>query len=429
MSTVNRLSSISLGAGLALVLSCGIGCIDADSSLDPDDDADSADSEDVDSAASELVSQNKASVFKHFSPSADAYVTSASPGANFGSATTLSVDKDAGPGETRALLKFTVPAGTRVGSATLLLKTTNETADAPKVFSAGNGWNEGGVTWNNKPALQGSSLNDLGAIDPGQVLQYDVSWAFDPDTPLAADTSFTFVLVADSIDGFGFNSREAGSGKPDLVITTVESGSGTFNGFNFKRQGSVAAAYPGRGMKSFKTPATSGKFEIVAFGASSGGDSGSEVDTYLDKTKMENQGFTALAVEGEKDKKIELWARTNSGQTTINPPEKARSYSVLVLDNPKSLSSKGTVNSSGSSWKVPSGGNSNRLQVLAYFGDDPVEVTSWGVGKEVYDTWGFGDGDSLNMAFFTPGQALPSTLSISNHGPQGTQYVGIRATF
>lgn len=201
----------------------------------------------------------------------------------------------------------------------------------------------------------------------------------------------------------------------------------------YTSKGAVVALHPGNPIGSVTTPAKTNDYEIVAFGASDGGDATTEVNTYFDSSKMVQQGFKAIGVRGEKDKKIELWVRKNSGKSTINPPDKARSYNILVLDGRDVALKLGsitqhTVNSAGEPWKVPTGAGSD-FNVLAYFGDDSVEVTDTKGGELLFNKWGFGDGDSLNVIFYAPGDAPPSTVAVTNHAIGGRQYVGILANF
>jgi hypothetical protein len=185
------------------------------------------------------------------------------------------------------------------------------------------------------------------------------------------------------------------------------------------------------------SPAVYGDWEIVAFGASHGGDTTKEVGTILKTTTtpMTTQGFKLIGVEGELDKKVELWFRhyRNVGKSTIAVPTDAKSYNLLVLNGgdvrlKSELVQQKTTEASGQPWKVP-GTSGSDLNILAYFGDDSVEVTNTNGGELIFNQWGFGDGDSLNVMFYAPGDTPPSAISITNHASQGQQYVGILANF
>lgn len=181
------------------------------------------------------------------------------------------------------------------------------------------------------------------------------------------------------------------------------------------------------------TPAKAGDYEILALSASHGGDTSTEVDTWFDSKRMTDQGFKGIGVRGETDKKIELWVRKSTGKTTIVTPDKAVEYNVLVLKGADiSLNLGGIlkhrVEGSGEPWNVPVHSGSD-FNVLAYFGDDSVEVTDAKGGELIFNQWGFGDGDSLNVMFYAPGTTLPTTIGAKNHDIGGRQYVGILANF
>jgi len=184
------------------------------------------------------------------------------------------------------------------------------------------------------------------------------------------------------------------------------------------------------GLKS--TPAKAGDYEIVSFGASHGGGTG-KVNEYFDQTKMANQGFQAIGVRGEEDKKVEMWIRKNSGQQEIDIPDDARAYDFLVLDGNdiqidfNSIKAD-TIRSGGDSYQVPDSGGSG-LKILSYFSDDSAELTDIGSGTLVFQEWGFGDGDGFATALYAPGQEPPGNIEVFFHDGGGRQYVGIMATY
>jgi len=181
-----------------------------------------------------------------------------------------------------------------------------------------------------------------------------------------------------------------------------------------------------------QTPAKAGDYEIVSFGASHGGGSG-KVNEYFDANKMNNQGFQAIAVRGEEDKKVEMWIRKNSGQSSIDIPADARAYDFLVLDGHDiqlelaNIEFK-TIDSAGDPYQVPVSAGDG-LKVLSYFSDDSAELTDVGNGTLVFQEWGFGDGDGFATAFFAPGTKPPGNIDITYHDGGGRQYVGIMATY
>jgi hypothetical protein len=199
-----------------------------------------------------------------------------------------------------------------------------------------------------------------------------------------------------------------------------------------------AAVFPyGDIIGTVDSPAAYGDWEIVAFGASHGGDTSKEVGTIFNTSTatMATQGFALIGVNGELDKKVELWLREyrKAGKSTIAVPTDAKSYNILVLNGAdvrvrSELVAQKTIESSGQPWRVPSTCGSD-LNIVAYFGDDSDEVTNTGGGELLFNEWGFGDGDSLNVVLYAPGDTPPSTMTINNHAVGGQQYVGILANF
>lgn len=180
------------------------------------------------------------------------------------------------------------------------------------------------------------------------------------------------------------------------------------------------------------TPAERGDYEIVGFGASHGSGTGN-VNIYFDKSKMESQGFKAIAVRGLDDRKVEMWIRKNSGQDNIYIPRKARVFTFLIINGKDAdiimtaiVTAK--VFSSGIPYKVPNPSGSG-LKIICYFSDDPMELTNVGNGKIIYQKWGFGDGDGFAMVLYAPGIPLPGSILVNSHGSGGKQYAGIGANF
>lgn len=197
-----------------------------------------------------------------------------------------------------------------------------------------------------------------------------------------------------------------------------------------------------RSARTIASPATAGDDEVLAFGASHGGNDSLDVDTYMDAARMRAEGFRAIGVRGSRDKKVELWVRHNSGQGTVTLPNLAVAYNLVVFKGVASRASRpprggldadairaATVKSANaSSWLVPAS-TGDDLRVLAYFGDDPFEVVDARPGGLACNTWGFGDGDSLNVLVFGPGQRTPTRLPVRRYAAGGSQYVGVLANF
>ena len=159
-----------------------------------------------------------ATVSRTFS-AADARVVEASPGSNFGTETTLIADGGADP-DVESYLKFDVSGVSgSVTNVKLRLHTnsaaSSASANGPAVYGTGTGWTETGITWSNRPARSTAALEDKGAVTANTWLDYDVTGA-----GIAGDGSYGFVVATSSSDGTVFDSREAASFRPELIVTT-----------------------------------------------------------------------------------------------------------------------------------------------------------------------------------------------------------------
>lgn len=154
-----------------------------------------------------------------FAVEADARVKQASPATNYGSLTYLSVDGAPDPME-ESYLRFNVSGvGGAIQSAKLrVYVNANGTSNGPAVQLAGNAWTESTMTWNTKPSLLSSAVDNKGTLPINTWVVYDV-------TPLLnGNGTYTFALIADGTDGAEFSSRE-GAFPAQLVVTYSTSGS------------------------------------------------------------------------------------------------------------------------------------------------------------------------------------------------------------
>ncbi|MCP3140338.1 CBM96 family carbohydrate-binding protein [Pyxidicoccus xibeiensis] len=150
-----------------------------------------------------------------FAPSADTYVSEASPGsASGGSSTTLLVD---GSPQQEAHLRFTVQGlGETVQRAVLRLHATAGTDDGPAVYATQGSWSESGATWSSRPTKVGAALADSQAIAAGAYMDYDVT------DVVRGNGDYGFGVSATSTDGVTFHSREAADAtrRPQLLVWT-----------------------------------------------------------------------------------------------------------------------------------------------------------------------------------------------------------------
>jgi hypothetical protein len=163
---------------------------------------------------------------------ADSYVAKDLAGSNFGTLSSLIISSD-GTATKRALVRFdlsvcspTVPADSIVTSAKLRL-TTAVIASATRTYEtmrATTVWTESGVTWTSQPGVwaspSASAIVSFGAAS-GTLVEWNVIGDVQSYvTGAATDLGWR---LADSAEGgvgtvLTFNSREAASNKPQLVL-------------------------------------------------------------------------------------------------------------------------------------------------------------------------------------------------------------------
>jgi cell division septation protein DedD len=150
-----------------------------------------------------------------FTAVSDARVVQTSSATNYGTATTLQVDGDAGAAQT-SFIRFNAGgiSGPIQSAKLLVYCTTNSTNNGPAAYLANSNWAEsgsGGITWNTQPPLLSGAFDNKGAIATNSWVEYDVT------SLVTTNGTYTFALVADSSDGIVFSSRE-GTSAPQLVV-------------------------------------------------------------------------------------------------------------------------------------------------------------------------------------------------------------------
>jgi chitodextrinase len=153
-----------------------------------------------------------------FAVAADARVSEESPTANFGGSRYLRVDGGSDP-DVQSYLRFDVTGtGGAVAAARLRVYATSHTADGPAVYPTGNGWDERGITWSNRPAPVGQARSDVGFVAPGTWIEFDVTGL------VSGDGAHSFVFITDTSDGLDMYARE--SGTPAQLVLTLGGGGG-----------------------------------------------------------------------------------------------------------------------------------------------------------------------------------------------------------
>lgn len=157
------------------------------------------------------------------SAAADAYTNSGAPGTNLGTSASLgSRGTPAGASFLRFVLPA-VPAGMRLESAHLLVRTTTDptavTVDPHAVSLASDTWTESTVTWSTRPAVTGPVLGVL-AQAPALDTPYEVALDAAVLQGLAG-APVTLALTSSGTDGLYVRSSDYGSvgARPQLRLT------------------------------------------------------------------------------------------------------------------------------------------------------------------------------------------------------------------
>jgi hypothetical protein len=147
-----------------------------------------------------------------FNPVADAYVNSASPLTNYGSATTLRAD--ASP-SINSYLRFSISglSGSQVSQARLKIFANTATSQSLAVRSVANDtWSEGSLNYSNAP-LMGGTLAAAPSVSAGAWVIIDVTQY------ITGNGLYSLGLATSGSTAVSLASREAGVNAPQLVLT------------------------------------------------------------------------------------------------------------------------------------------------------------------------------------------------------------------
>jgi chitodextrinase len=147
-----------------------------------------------------------------FNPVADAYVAGDFPTTNFGTSALLKAD--ASP-SFQSYLRFNVgDIGGTITKATLRLYTTSSSATGYQISRVNNqGWEEGSVVYNDAPG-PGAFIRSSGNFALNTWTSVDVT------SLVTGSGVYDLALTTSSTATLNFNSREAASNQPQLVVET-----------------------------------------------------------------------------------------------------------------------------------------------------------------------------------------------------------------
>jgi predicted phosphodiesterase len=154
-----------------------------------------------------------------FNAVADTYVDAKAATKNFGSSKTMSAD---GSPVRIVYLRFTV---TGVGSRLVtqaVLRLTVDSASSAASASGGSvhrisdgSWQERTVTYGTRPAVDGAALATQGRVKAKQAVSFDITPA------VHGDGSYDLALETTSTDDVRYRTREAKTGRPQLLLTVM----------------------------------------------------------------------------------------------------------------------------------------------------------------------------------------------------------------
>jgi myo-inositol-hexaphosphate 3-phosphohydrolase len=153
-----------------------------------------------------------------FGAVADAFAVETAPAARFGGSAHLIVS--ASP-IIQVFVRFQVSGTAGLDVARAVVRLTADTSASAGSISGGvmhavsdTGWQELLLTYNNRPPIDGPIVAAAGALNPGDVVDFDVTSAID------GDGTYVFAIVGAVVDSTVYQSREAGPNGPQLLLTT-----------------------------------------------------------------------------------------------------------------------------------------------------------------------------------------------------------------
>ena len=158
-----------------------------------------------------------------FAPTADTWSEPANPSVAHGNEVDL---RTGGDGRT-IFLRFDVQGVGQVSRARLVLRAMNAGGGGELHRVADASWSEATLTHLNKPVIDAAIVSSLARVEVGAEATFDVSSA------LTGNGVVSFAITSSDGDGSGYDSREAGASRPELVVEwsgTPGAGGGTAGG-------------------------------------------------------------------------------------------------------------------------------------------------------------------------------------------------------
>lgn len=153
---------------------------------------------------------------------ADSWVNEADPTKNLGTDSVLKVTSKAPAHDTRALVRFAlpaIPAGCQVVGAELRLHSSGPVGRTIEVQQVGGAWTESAVTWNNQPAVTGQTATAPSGTGT-------TVWTVTGQVQAMYAGPNQGFLVRDAVEGGAgaeqqYNAREKGADNPPQLVITL----------------------------------------------------------------------------------------------------------------------------------------------------------------------------------------------------------------
>jgi hypothetical protein len=151
---------------------------------------------------------------------ADTYVRSGRASTNYGGAASVMVASGTSSSDTFiGYIRFAVPTFSGSATAKLRLYVTDGAGTGPDIVKISNTtWGENSTTWNNRPSTSGTLVKSLASVSSGWV-EINVS------NFIQSGQVLSLAIKPRTANRIAFNSRNASTNKPQLVVTVASAGS------------------------------------------------------------------------------------------------------------------------------------------------------------------------------------------------------------
>ncbi len=157
-----------------------------------------------------------------YNPSADSYIHDANATINYGTATSLIVKKGTTTNFRKTFVKFDLSSSgiTVISSAVVRTYASSAVAMIMNVHQVSDSWTETGITWNNAPA-EGTIIATTSMPATPGYYEWDIT-SYVQSQFGSSDKIISLVFYSATVSSptINFNSREAATDKPELVIVS-----------------------------------------------------------------------------------------------------------------------------------------------------------------------------------------------------------------